>query len=425
MQNLLNKNNIKIAGGTFGLERETLRVTAEGKMSSTLHPFSESVQIVKDFCENQSEINTGVHNSAKNAISELFSLGQRLETKLKGSGEYLWLYSNPPKLEGDDDIPVAKYSGDLHEKHSYRLYLAEKYGKRKMTLSGIHVNYSLSEKLLQSDFTCSMFSDYSEYKNAEYLRVAQGLTEYGWIINLLLSASPICDGSYFSDERRGETIITKYASLRCGEEGYWNQFIPKLRYGSVTDYAQSIQDYIDNGALAGVGELYYPIRLKPKGANRLNNLVRLGVNHIELRNVDINPFSSAGLDERDLRFVELLILWVYAEYRGCLSENDQTKAVQNFKNAALLDIDNNTIVSDKNEVDSVRVSGLRVLEKMHSFFSKCLLEDAEEIIAFQRSKLTNKETRYAEMIIKAFAGEYMSKMLDIIKNHHPYVNNTY
>lgn len=416
MPKLLNSNNIKIAGGTFGLERETLRVTAEGKMSGTLHPFSGDANIVKDFCENQAEINTGVHSSASEAIDELFGQGQRLESVINSRGEYLWLYSNPPKLDGEDDIPVAKYSGDMYEKYDYRLYLAKKYGKRKMTLSGIHINYSLSEELLQSNFSRSVFSDYAEYKNTEYIRVAQGLTEYGWIINLLLSASPVCDGSYFSDEKRGETIITKYSSLRCGEEGYWNHFVPVLRYGSVTEYAQSIQDHIDSGALSGVGELYYPIRLKPKGANRLNNLLRSGVNHIELRNVDINPFSRAGLDERDLRFVELLILWIYAEYQGSLSENDQLRAVENFKNAALLDIDENFIATDK--ITSVRSSGLNILQKMQTFFKICLHEEADEIIGFQLSKLTNEGNRYAERIIKAFSGDYISKMLDFIKNQH-------
>ena len=48
-----------IPGGTFGLERETLRVTSEGNISHTLHPFPDDMHIVKDFCENQTEINTG------------------------------------------------------------------------------------------------------------------------------------------------------------------------------------------------------------------------------------------------------------------------------------------------------------------------------------------------------------------------------
>ena len=77
---------------------------------------------------------------------------------------------------------------------------------------------------------------------------------------------------------------------------------------TVLEYAGSIQRYLNSGTLAGVGELYYPIRLKPKGANRLNNLVQNGVNHIELRNIDINPFAESGLDVRDLQFIELALI---------------------------------------------------------------------------------------------------------------------
>ena len=184
-----------------------------------------------------------------------------------------------------------------------------------MTLSGIHVNYSLSEEMLRYSFPHSSHGDFVKFKNHAYLQLAQGLLEYGWLINLLLSASPVCDGSYFSPDRLGETVITNYASVRCGKEGYWNTFTPILFYDDILEYAGSIQRYLNSSTLAGVGELYYPIRLKPKGTNRLNNLVQNGVNHIELRNIDINPFAESGIDARDLQFIELLCLWIYTNYK--------------------------------------------------------------------------------------------------------------
>ena len=64
----------------FGLEREALRVTADGRMAKTPHPFPpDHPRIVRDFCENQTEINTGVSSSAVGAVEEL----ERLE-----KGEY-------------------------------------------------------------------------------------------------------------------------------------------------------------------------------------------------------------------------------------------------------------------------------------------------------------------------------------------------
>ena len=388
MSEIINTNNIPLSGGTFGLERETLRVTTDGDMAHSPHPFPHDEHIVKDFCENQTEINTGVSDTAQGAIDELAEHSKRLIDELKNRGEKIWLYSNPPRIKDADDIPVAIYAGDLYGKHSYRLYLAEKYGKYKMTLSGIHINYSLSEEMLKHRFTHSSYDDFVIFKNEAYLRLAQGLLEYGWLINLLLSASPVCDGSYFHPDRIGETVTTNYASVRCGKEGYWNTFTPVLLYDNILSYAGSIQKYLNDGTLAGVGELYYPIRLKPKGVNRLNNLVQNGVNHIEIRNIDLNPFAAAGLDVRDLQFIELLILWIYAIYKNQLSSNDQIRMVENLKNAALYDIDHTML--DKKE--TFRNAGLRILREMKSFFHET------EILDYQIKKLAERNMRYTEKI---------------------------
>lgn len=390
--------------GTFGLERETLRVTSDGYMAQTPHPFPDDEHIVKDFCENQAEINTGVHNTAQGAINELKKHSERLKEKIKKRGESLWMYSNPPHIKNENDIPVAVYEDDQKSKHSYRKYLAEKYGKYKMTLSGIHVNYSLSEELLKDAFSKSDYSDYTEFKNSAYLRLAQGLTEYGWIINLLLSASPVCDGSYLNPKQIRETVITEYASVRCGKEGYWNDFTPVLSYDSILSYADSIQKYIDNGSLAGVGELYYPIRLKPKGVNRLNNLVQNGVNHIELRNIDINPFAEEGIDVRDLEFLELLMLWIFCTYEKNLSETDQIRAVENFKNSALYDIDNTTIPAD-NKIESLRTAGLRILSEMREFFGD------SSVLQYQFQKLTEQDARYADKVRANLKDNYINKVI--------------
>ncbi len=405
MSKIFNTSGALLYGGTFGLERETLRVTADGHMAHTPHPFPDDSRVVKDFCENQAEINTGVHDTAQGAVDELSEISERLTAELKKRGEKLWLYSNPPRIKSADDIPVAIYEGDQKSKHSYREYLAEKYGKYKMTLSGIHVNYSLSEELLKAEFSKSDYSDFGSYKNAAYLRLAQGLTEYGWMINLLISASPVCDGSYLSPERIGETVITDYASVRCGREGYWNIFTPVLSYDSILSYADSIQKYIESGALAGVGELYYPIRLKPKGANRLNNLVQNGVNHIELRNVDINPFAESGVDVRDLELLELLMLWIFRTYNKKLSESDQIRAVENFKNSALYDIDGTALLTDNAEKESLRTAGMRVLGELKAFYGE------SEVIAYQIRKLAESGARYAEKVRDRFKDDYIQQLL--------------
>lgn len=403
----------RILTGEFGLERETLRVTADGYMAPTPHPFPDDEHIVRDFCENQAEINTGVHTSAEAVIGELAVHTARLEAALEKHGEKLWLYSNPPYITSPDDIRAAVYEGTQRSKHSYRMYLAEKYGKYKMTLSGIHVNYSLSEQLLRQGFAACCQKDFTDYKNAVYLRLAEGLVQYGWIINVLLSASPVCDGSYFSPADIGKPTVTRYASLRGGEEGYWNDFIPHLDYSSVLSYASSIQGYIDSGKLAGVSELYYPVRLKPRGANRLNTLVQNGVNHIEIRNVDINPFAAQGIDARDLQFIELLILYIVSSNGTTLSVQEQEAAVQNFKNAALLDIDAARIQRSDRTTLSAREAGFCLLGRLKAFYAQYQQNAApyspQEVLRYQEDKLTLPGMRYAERVITEYAPSVTEK----------------
>jgi len=134
--------------GAFGLEKEALRIDSSGRFAKTPQPLRDDEHIVKDFCENQTEINTGVHHSVDGAIEELQYHHKRLIDTLRQRtpAEYLWIFSNPPYIENEDDIPIAIYSGADVSKYKYREYLSEKYGRYKMTFSGIHVNFSFDDE---------------------------------------------------------------------------------------------------------------------------------------------------------------------------------------------------------------------------------------------------------------------------------------
>ena len=121
--------------GGFGLEREGLRITEEGFMSHTPHPFPEDRFITRDFCENQVEINTSVNVSVHEALLELEAHDRRIQKTLSGmdAREYLWPFSNPPYIRGEDDIPIARFGGEDHPKTIYRRYLADRYKLRRKT----------------------------------------------------------------------------------------------------------------------------------------------------------------------------------------------------------------------------------------------------------------------------------------------------
>lgn len=402
--------------GNFGLEKESLRIKKDGTLSHSPHPFADDTHIVKDFCENQTEINTSVHTSAKDAVEELEFHNRRIYERLKSlpEREYLWLFSNPPYIQNESDIPVAVYEGIYVSKTAYREYLSSKYGRYKMTFSGIHVNYSFSEKLLKADFTYQKETDYQEYKNKFYLELAQRMAAYGWLLVAVTAASPLLDSSFVEKGIYNQDVFTGMASVRCGEMGYWNEFAPILDYHDISAYADSIRKYVDMGLLKAASELYYPIRLKPAGENNLESLCRNGINHIELRMFDLNPLVSAGVEEKDIIFAQLLMVWLAATPSQPFSEKDQIQAVQNFKNAARYDLKTVNILTPDGELYSVAHAALKVIDMMKEFYGGLSL-DVDEILHFEYEKFTDADNRYAWKIRKQFGKGFVKKGLELAK----------
>lgn len=405
----------QILDGNFGLEKESLRILKDGILSHSPHPFPDDEHIVKDFCENQTEINTSVHDSAKGAIEELELHNGRIYKKLKNLSEreYLWPFSNPPYIQNESDIPVAVFGGSNVSKTAYREYLSAKYGRYKMTFSGIHVNYSFSEELLKVDFKMHKETDYQEYKNQFYLSLAQKMAAYGWLLVAVTAASPLLDSSFVEKGVYDGDIFTGMASVRCGEMGYWNEFAPIFDYHDINSYADSIQKYVDMGLLKASSELYYPIRLKPAGENNLESLRKGGVNHIELRMFDLNPLACAGVEEKDVIFAQLLMVWLSSTSNCPFSEKDQIQAVQNFKNAAHYDLKTVNISAPDGKIYSAVHAALKVIEKMKEFYEELGI-DVGEVLQFEYEKFTDAQNRYAWKIRKQFGNGYVKKGLQLV-----------
>lgn len=242
--------NALLLKGSFGLEKESLRVTPEGYLAHTPHPFPDNNNIVRDFGENQTEINTPVFSDAHEAVEALMECSCQIQRILRDlpEREILWPFSNPPFIRNEMDIPVARFFGKDASKTAYREYLSDRYGRYKMTLSGIHVNYSFDEALLRADFAAerkgspgSEENDFREYKNQFYVKLAEKTAAYGWILTAVTAASPLMDSSFVEKGRFGADEFSGMASVRCSELGYWNTFAPVFDYSSLQSYADSIQ----------------------------------------------------------------------------------------------------------------------------------------------------------------------------------------
>ncbi len=412
--------------GNFGLEKESLRVLPDGNIAHTRHPFPSHDNITRDFCENQTEINTGIFTTAAEAIAELNHYTRILQEALSQfrTPEYLWPFSNPPYLKSEDDIPIAVFDGSRASKTTYREYLSAKYGRYKMTLSGIHINYSANDTVLEREYenlladakrdpSIAVPPSLTEFKNKFYVELAEKAAAYGWILTALTAASPIADGSYIDAHLTGQDYDAGMNSLRCSELGYWNYFTPILDYSDVRHYADSIQQYVDNGLLSSPTELYYPIRLKPKGLNSLETLRGNGVSHIELRMVDLNPLVKSGLDVRDVQFTELLLMYLASLPALHLTANQQVQATANFKIAAHANLEAAKIILPDGLSYSVQNAGIQILAHMKTFYAGILQGERQtnviSILDFEMKKLTDERARYASKVKELYSGDFVRK----------------
>lgn len=374
--------NKDIFKGNFGLERETLRVDKNRKIALTPHPFKYKY-LERDFSESQLEIISPPCKSIDDMLFKMDLLDTYASDILASKGESLWKYSNPPHIDSEDEIQPAKYIGQKIEKYNYRLYLQEKYGKKVMLFSGIHFNFSFSDNYLETLFSeNSSDISFTDFKNDLYLKIATYCMKYSWILVYLTASSPVFDSSLKDINSQGYEIGDE-ASLRNGKCGYWNKFIPFIDYNSVNSYTSSVQSYIDNKMLSSQSELYLPVRIKSKGENSLKTLKDSGIDHIELRMFDINPFEKVGISKKDLEFAHYMMIYFSLQDKFEFDENMQKNALINHKSAALLDkdnifIDNEPIIQAANELFS----------GMQECFSD--FDYVKEIISYQKDKLYNK-----------------------------------
>lgn len=425
----------RLLQGNFGLEMESLRVTADGHLSHGVHPFDVADHhIVRDFCENQTEINTSVHKSIDDVMNELAEHRRRIVQKLSAmpEPELLWPFSNPPYIINEEDVPVAQFYGADKGKTSYRNMLSDKYGRYKMTLSGIHFNYSFAGDLLRDNYEAEtgirVYKDtsdvaYREYLDKLYLTLAHHSMTYGWLLVALTAASPLLDSSYFCQGESGGDIFLGMSSVRCSEQGYWNYFTPVLDYTNVQTYTDSIQRYVDLRLINAPSELYYPVRLKPRGVNSLETLRRDGVNHIELRCIDLNPLTTDGVDARDIRFAQLLLVWLASMPSTPFGADEQTLAVQNYKTAAHFDLRTCKVTLPDVGVMQADEAIRLLLHRMDRFYSDVyqteapdVLQGIHDLIQFQLSKIDAPyDNSYAWIVRRDYSEGFVTKGVERAK----------
>lgn len=405
-----------LLSGNFGLEKENLRADLNGNLALTSHPeiFGDKAKhpyITTDFAESQVEMVTPTFATPNEALDFMEALHDMVSLELKD--ELLWPYSLPPILPSDENlIKEAQFTDP--EITEYREYLAHKYGKRKQLLSGVHFNFSFSDKFLQLIYCANPGNlSFREFQDQVYLKVARYYLKYCWLIIYLTGANSVAHESYADDLVRTKEKITPDSyifdgacSFRNGTNGYRNLEYFYVSYNSLYDYIADIKHAINDGQIIAAKEYYSQLRLKGSSKNGiLDDLYSNGIKYVEIRTLDLNPLTKVGITPESLDLIHLILVYSLVAPDFFMSDEEYRLANQNQILAA--DANHNEDIflhytSTQNR--SLREWGSTFLLKIHRTLSELGLHaDQLKVLLDHYEKLSAKVPSYASLIAKNVA----------------------
>ncbi len=395
--------------GLFALEREMLRVDPSGGLALTNHPEGlgdKAVHpyITTDFAESQVELITPPFTRVEDAHDFLDALYDIVSNEL--TDELLWPQSMPCRLPDDGVIPLADFGDAGLAATDYRRHLLEKYGAKKQLISGIHFNFSFPDEFVAALHAGSP-ERIEQFRSDLYLKLTRNFLRYRWLIVYLFGSTPLVHSTYeqrcvsqmqaLSSDAFSNEVALSYRNSDCG---YTNAEPLFPDYSSLSRYIDSVQAFIDDGRIAQPSELYSPIRIKTSnGRNDLSALADHGIEYIEIRNIDLNPFEKAGIALDDLRFLHLFLLYMALKEEAD-SDDWQREAFHNqqlvAKHGLLPEL---KLLSSGREVDFKEMRE-DLLDQLMAFAKHYEL-GGSDVLASVRSRLSDTHNTYSHLAKEA------------------------
>lgn len=354
--------------GQRGVERECLRITPDGRLAQTPHPSAigsalTNAWITTDFSEALLEFVTPPQDYNWQTIQFLCDIHQFTMERI--GDELLWPLSMPCRIRNDAEVPIAYYgtSNIGRMKTIYRRGLGHRYGRIMQAISGVHYNYSLPDAFwplyrdLEGDKT-----GLQDFRSAAYLDAVRNVRRLDWLLLYLFGASSALCKSFVQgresglDELDSATLYGPWAtSLRMSDLGYRNDAQANLvvSANSLNEYVHDLRQAtrVPQAGFARIGvkvdgeyrqlnanqlqienEFYSTIRPKrviEHGERPTAALLRGGVQYIELRALDISPSDPVGLNQRQLRFLEVFLIYCLLLDSPPISAAEQSRIDRN------------------------------------------------------------------------------------------------
>ena len=325
-------------------------MTPEGQLSQRPHPRAlgstlTHPSITTDFSEALLEFITPPLESVPEVLKVLENIHRFTYGNI--GDELLWVNSMPCVLGNDLDIPLADYGSSNigRMKKIYREGLGNRYGRLMQTIAGIHYNWSVPDDCWQVlKDNARNAGSLQDYKTEQYFSLIRNFRRHFWLLLYLFGGAPVVCRSFVANRQHqlqpfdGDThsLHMPFAtSLRMGDLGYQSKaqdslvvcyndlatYIKNLREALTQPYADyqkiGVQDstghyrQLNTHLLQIENEFYSTIRPKrttDSGETPLRALWQRGIEYVEVRCVDLNPYSPVGIDADQMYFLEVFLL---------------------------------------------------------------------------------------------------------------------
>lgn len=258
----------------YGIEREMLVYNDD--LTVFNYPCDKlSDSITVDFFDNQIELVTKVHSNYYDTLKELEDLLND-DSLIK---KKIWPLSQPGFITDD-----MKYENKDYE---YRKYLLSKYSKQYMAMNGIHLNISFTDRRTPE----------------QYFELLKKITYFAPLIVQFYSFTPVYQKGINDDnlvdigKNKGlKDSISLRNSIRYG---YLNEDLLDIDYSNLKAYNDSIDKLIKEKKIKSKKELYAKIRMKKSQKD-----------YLEIRFIDINPYSRIGITVDQLTLIENIVNYI-------------------------------------------------------------------------------------------------------------------
>lgn len=388
-----------------GVERETLRINTNGSLAQTPHPHGLGSAlthefITTDFSESLLEFITPPESDPNKTLAQLKDIHKNVMTHM--GEEMLWPLSMPCFVKSDEQIPIANYgtSNIGKMKSLYRIGLKNRYGSAMQAISGVHFNFSYSDTFWKAwlEETTGKKATKDNISDA-YFALIRNYRRFCWLIPYLFGASPALCSSFikgkktnlpFQELGKGTLYLPYATSLRMSDLGYTNseQSDLSICYNEVDSYINSVRKAIktpsekykafegkkdgqyqqlNSNVLQIENELYSPIRPKQPTSpleKPTDALEDRGVNYIEVRALDVNPFSSVGIEKEQFYFLDVFLTYCLVAPSAMMTDEQYQETENNLSAVVVNGRDPQLLLNNQFEPVSIPTWANNIFEKM-------------------------------------------------------------